>query len=71
MSVAEIKQEVSRLTNAERFELLEAIWDSLEDKDEIESPEWHEMVLAERAAQIESGKAQFLSVEQLKERLGR
>jgi putative addiction module component (TIGR02574 family) len=71
MSVAEIKQELSRLTNAERVELLEAIWDSLEDKDEIESPEWHGKVLAERAAKIESGEAQFLTLEQVKEQFGR
>ena len=50
MGVAELKQELTRLTNAERLQLLEAIWDSLEDKDEMESPEWHGKVLAERAA---------------------
>ena len=71
MSVAEIKQELTRLTDAERFEVLDAIWDLMEKKDEIESPAWHAEVLAERAAKIESGEANFLTVDELKERLRR
>lgn len=71
MSVAEIKQELTRLTDAERFEVLDAIWELMEKKDEIESPAWHAEVLAERAAKIESGEANFLTVDELKERLRR
>jgi putative addiction module component (TIGR02574 family) len=70
MSVAEIKQQVARLTNAERIELAMWLWDSLDDKDrEVESPSWHGDVLAERAAKIDSGDAKFLTVEELKDRL--
>ncbi len=70
MSIAELKEKVVALTNSERIELMEVIWDSLDNKDdEIESPAWHGDVLAERAAKIESGEAQFLTVDQLKERL--
>ena len=72
MSVGEIKQELSRLTNAERIELLNAIWESIENKDEeIESPAWHGEVLAQREAEIASGEAKFLSLDELKERFGR
>jgi hypothetical protein len=45
--------------------------DPLGNQDEIPSPEWHREVLAERRAEIESGKAKFLTIEQLKERLRR
>lgn len=70
MSVSEIKQELSHLTDAERLELLEAIWDSLGEKgDELESPSWHGEVLAEREAKIQSGEACFLTLEQVKEQL--
>ncbi|HEY4256724.1 MAG TPA: addiction module protein [Candidatus Udaeobacter sp.] len=69
MGVAEIKQEVNRLTNAERIELTMWLWDSLDDKEKIESPSWHGDVLAERAAKIESGDAKFLTIEELKNRL--
>lgn len=71
MSVAKIKQELSRLSEAERIELLEAVRAALDNKDEVESPSWHADVLAERAAKIESGEATFLTIDQLKERLRR
>ena len=71
MSVAEIKQELARLTDAERIELLEAVRAALDSQDEVESPAWHGKVLAERAAKMDSGDAKFLTIEQLKERLRR
>jgi putative addiction module component (TIGR02574 family) len=72
MSVLELKEEVSRLSKAERLQAMEWLWASLSEKpDEIESPEWHGEVLAARKAKVDSGEAQFLSVEQLKERLRR
>jgi len=72
MSVPELKEEVSRLSKAERLQAMEWLWASLSKKpDEIESPEWHGEVLAARKAKADAGEAQFLSVEQLKERLRR
>ena len=72
MSVRELKEEVSRLSKAERLQAMEWLWASLSEKpDEIESPEWHGEVLAARKAKADAGEAQFLSVEQLKERLRR
>jgi putative addiction module component (TIGR02574 family) len=70
MSVLELKEEVSRLSTAERLQAMEWIWASLSrEPEEIESPEWHGEVLAARKAKVDSGEAQFLSVEHLKERL--
>ena len=72
MSVLELKEEVSRLSKAERLQAMEWLWASFSKKpDEIESPEWHGEVLAARKAKADAGEAQFLSVEQLKERLRR
>jgi putative addiction module component (TIGR02574 family) len=72
MSVAELKKEVSRLSRAEQLQTMEWLWASLSKKpEEIESPEWHGEVLAARKAKIDSGEAQFLSVDQLKERFRR
>ncbi len=69
MSVTEIKDQLPRLTNAERIDLLNAVWESIDNKDEeIESPAWHGEVLAEREAEIQSGQAKFLSLDELKER---
>jgi putative addiction module component (TIGR02574 family) len=72
MSVAELKKEVSRLSKAERLQAMEWLWASLSDRpEEIEPPKWHGEVLAAREAKADSGKAQFLTVEQLKRRLRR
>jgi len=72
MSVLELKEEVSRLSRAEQLKAMELLWASLSKKpEEIQSPEWHGEVLAARKAKVDSGEAQFLSVEQLKERLRR
>jgi putative addiction module component (TIGR02574 family) len=72
MSVAELKKEVSRLSKAERLQAMEWLWASLSERpEEIESPEWHGEVLAARKAKADSGAAEFLSVEQLKQRLRR
>ncbi len=67
-----MKLELSKLTNAERIDLMNAVWESIENKDEeIESPAWHGKVLAERATTIDSGEAKFLTLDELKERLRR
>jgi hypothetical protein len=70
VSVLELKEEVSRLSTAERLQAMEWLWASLSAKpEEIESPEWHGEVLAARKAKVDSGEAQFLSVEHPSERL--
>ena len=72
MSVAELKEEVSRLSKAERLQAMEWLWASLsKEQRDLESPEWHGEVLAARKAKADAGEAQFLSVEQVKERLHR
>ena len=72
MSVAELKKEVLRLSKAERLQVMESLWTSLSKKQQdIESPAWHGEVLAARKGKIDSGKAKFLSVAQLKRRLRR
>jgi putative addiction module component (TIGR02574 family) len=72
VSVGELKEEVSRLSKAEQLQAMEWLWASLSKKpDEIESPAWHGQVLAERKAKVESGDAQFLSIDQVKQRLRR
>jgi len=60
-------REIRRMSRAERLATMEALWDSLvEEESEIESPEWHHDVLAERRRKIEDGKAEFISLEKLR-----
>jgi putative addiction module component len=69
VSVLELKEEVSRLTKAERLQAMEWLWASLsKEQQDIKSPEWHGEVLAARQTKVDSGEAQFLTVSQLKER---
>jgi len=58
-----MKQELSRLSITERLELL---WESLENKDEVESPAWHEDELRRREQEIASGEAKFVPWEEAK-----
>ncbi|MGK5091027.1 addiction module protein [Deltaproteobacteria bacterium TL4] len=63
MTITEIKN----MSMIERLQSMEVLWDSLlENESEIESPEWHGEILAERKKQIESGRAEFVTLESLK-----
>lgn len=64
--------DIQRLTPAERFQVMEMIWESFADAPEqVPSPNWHGDILAGRLAKVEAGKGNFLTVEQLKQRLDR
>lgn len=60
-------REIRKMSRAERLATIEALWDSLvEEEAEVESPEWHRDILEERKQRIESGKAEFISLEKLR-----
>ena len=59
--------EIKKMSKIERLEAMEALWNSLLDEEaEIESPEWHRDTLEERKRKIETGEAEFISLEKLK-----
>lgn len=52
----------------ERIILMEEIWDTLcHEEKEVESPTWHKEILDERVNLINSGKAKFVSIQELKD----
>ena len=60
-------QEIKKMSRIERLQAMEALWDSLIDEEsEIESPEWHQDILEERKRKIENGKAEFITLEELR-----
>ena len=60
-------QEIKKMSRIERLQVMEALWDSLIDEDsEVESPEWHQDILEERKRKIEAGKAEYISLEELR-----
>ena len=65
MSIGEIMQ----LPRSERLSVMEQLWDSLcRDAQELESPAWHQQVLAARKAKMDSPEARFLTLEELGKR---
>ena len=59
--------EIKKMSRIERLQAMEALWDSLLGEEvEIESPEWHRDILEERKRKIETGEAEFISLERLK-----
>ena len=64
--------EITGMSKVERLQTMEAIWDSLIHEDsEIESPEWHQNILAARKLKIEEGKAEFRSIKELRSKRDR
>ena len=64
--------QIEQMTFPERMEAMEMLWRSLsKEPGSVVSPAWHGEVLQKRRAKIESGKAEFLTVAQLKKRLAK
>jgi hypothetical protein len=64
--------DVKKMTPSQRVLAMEALWESMcQEADDIESPDWHEQVLGARRSKISEGKAGFVTLQQLREHLGR
>jgi putative addiction module component (TIGR02574 family) len=59
--------DIENMTVAERLQAIEALWESLpgHHEQQIETPKWHQDVLKDRMAKIKSGKAIFMSIDEL------
>jgi len=58
--------EISKMSVAQRLQIMEDLWDSLRAEKEINPPNWHEEVLASRKKNIKSGKTTFITLDELK-----
>jgi Putative addiction module component len=59
--------DINGMSKAEKLQAMEALWDSLIHEDsEIESPGWHEDILVARQQKIIEGKAEYLTIDELK-----
>ncbi len=62
--------QIPGLTTAEKLAAMEALWSSLHDTFEAESPpEWHLEILNQRKALIESGNAVYQDWDEVKKEL--
>ena len=67
-----VTAQIEQMSLAERMEAMELHWRSISSKPgSVASPAWHGEVLRKRLARIKAGKAEFLTVAQLKKRLGK
>ena len=62
--------EIEKMSLEQKLEAMELLWKSISEKpDEVPSPAWHEKIVAARLAKIDKGDAQFLFIEEARQRL--
>ena len=63
-------EEIAQMSRSERLETMELLWQSLTpDPALTPSPAWHQPFLEDREAVLQSGHAEWLSMEDLQRRL--
>ena len=61
---------IEKMSIPERLQAMEQLWDALyREGADIASPEWHQVVLADRKARAESGEAKFMTLAEIRSRL--
>ncbi len=59
--------DIKNMNVADRLQAMEALWNSfLNEETDIDSPEWHQDILEKRKGKIQNGKAEFISIKDLK-----
>jgi len=62
-----INLQIKEMSLKEKLMTMEALWDELcHEEKEIDSPEWHGDILSDRTKIMESGVAEYLTIEELK-----
>jgi hypothetical protein len=64
--------DAKNMTPSQRVLAMETLWESMcQEGTELSSPDWHENVLDERRSRIAAGGIGFVTLEQLRKKLGR
>jgi putative addiction module component (TIGR02574 family) len=59
--------EIEKMTVPQRMEAIDRLWASIvESGEDIPSPDWHREILEERMQEIKSGKAEWMTLEELR-----
>ena len=59
-----LMEQIKQMSVSEKMQTMELLWSSLAASAGFEPPAWHADVLAERRRKVESGEAEFLSIEE-------
>ena len=63
---------LARMTVDEKLRIMEDLWEDLSrDEEQVEVPQWHKDVLAERERLVRSGKARFIDWNEARKRIAR
>jgi len=57
---------IKNMSAQEKLALMEDLWASFDDKEELDSPLWHNDVLEARMQSIKEGTAEYISLESLR-----
>ena len=62
-----INSQIKEMTFKEKLATMEVLWDELcHESKEVNSPAWHRDELSKRTEIMESGKAEYVSLDELK-----
>lgn len=63
---------LDKMTTSEKLAEMERLWDDLcRNPQDVPSPSWHGVILAEREKQIAEGKMAFVDLDDARERIRR
>jgi putative addiction module component (TIGR02574 family) len=63
---------LDEMTTQEKLSVMEQLWDDLcRHAEDIPSPAWHEEILAFREQRVQDGKAEFVPLDEMRERIGK
>ena len=61
---------LDEMTTQEKLSAMEQLWDDLcRHAEDVLSPAWHEDVLAAREQRVQDGKAEFVPLDEMKDRV--
>ncbi len=67
-TMEKIEIPLAQMTLAQKLDLMEMLWADL-SKQSLDSPDWHESLLAEREAALLDGRCTFSDWEEAKQRI--
>jgi hypothetical protein len=57
---------IEKMSHTEKLQIMEKLWVSLcQDPESLDTPDWHKRVLSERREMLDSGEAEYITIEEL------
>jgi hypothetical protein len=59
--------EISKMTPAQKIELMEELWKDMSDRNLNQPPDWHREYLADRQRAVANGEDSFITIDELEQ----